>query len=126
MLSLAKEGKTDEQIAEILNVSLSTIRYWRNTDLELLMAVRESKQEADAMVEASLYKTAVGFEYQESTSTDKGTYVHNKYSKPDVRAQQFWLKNRRPKKWKDRVELVHESTGKLFIESSNGNEDIDV
>ena len=126
LLELSRQPKTNQQIAEIIGVDPTTVGRWLKQDLELCMAVREFKQEADEMVVASLYKTAVGFEYQEQTETDKGVYTNLKYSKPDVRAQQFWLKNRQPKQWKDRVELVHEATGKLMIESDDGKEDIDV
>lgn len=118
--------KTDEEVAKIIGVNPSTIFRWKKLDLEFCMAVNQMKQEANEMVVGSLFKSAVGYDYEESTETKEGTFTHTKHAKPDVRAIQFWLKNRQPKRWKDRVELTHEAGTSLLLNLGNGQKKFDV
>jgi lipopolysaccharide/colanic/teichoic acid biosynthesis glycosyltransferase len=63
---------------------------------------------ADMEVAASLYKTATGFHYKEtSTGTnDMGSFMteNKRYATPDFRAIRFWLMNRQKDKWRDKTE----------------------
>lgn len=71
-------------------------------------------------IESALLKRALGFTLEESTSediVDKRTgesmetakrRVTKKSVPPDVRALLFWLKNRRPERWRDRIEVPAE------------------
>lgn len=126
VIELYCDGKTDAQVSKLINVSEGTLENWKRKNQEFLWDTIEAKAMADEMVEAGLFQRAIGMNYYEEQVVDKTPVQVQKYAVPDVKAQQFWLKNRKPKRWKDRVELLHESTGKLFIESSNGKEDIDV
>ena len=61
---------------------------------------------ADAQVFNALHQSAVGFHYLEETVTNAGEVVTvRKYSKPNVTAQVFWLKNRIPEEWRDKQEI---------------------
>ena len=59
----------------------------------------------DYQVENALLKRALGYQYDEITYED-GEKIKRvtKQVAPDTTAQIFWLKNRRPSKWKDKQE----------------------
>lgn len=114
-LELAAKGKTNKEIAKIIGVAESTIRYWQKMDFGFSAAVKELKLEADQLIEASLFKTALGFKktYKTEKVTKDGDVVDYKetiYIHPSPTAQIFWLKNRQPERWREKVE--HEHGGK--------------
>ena len=67
----------------------------------------------DIEVENALLKRALGYEYDEVTveQSEDGfkRRVTTKQVLPDTTAQIFWLKNRRPDKWRDKPEAPTES-----------------
>jgi len=63
--------------------------------------------------EKSLLKRALGYDYEEMKVTvdesgQKKVEKTKKHVKPDTTAQIFWLKNRKPDKWKDKQEIEHD------------------
>lgn len=114
----ARDGLTDEQIARNIGVALSTFMTYKNKYPELSEALKRNKAVADREVENALFKRAVGYTYEEVTKelkhdTSTGecklvvTKVVTKEVQPDVTAQIFWLKNRKPKEWRDKQEVEH-------------------
>lgn len=102
----AKDGLIDEQIATNIGVSYSTFRDWKKKFPALSAALKESKEAVDRQVENALFKSAVGFIYEEETVTNAGDVVLvKKYSKPNTTAQIFWLKNRKRNQWTDKSEV---------------------
>ena len=102
----AKDGLIDEQIATNIGVSYSTFRDWKKKFPALSAALKESKEVVDRQVENALFKSAVGFIYEEETVTNAGDVVLvKKYSKPNTTAQIFWLKNRKRNQWTDKSEV---------------------
>jgi hypothetical protein len=106
---LVKDGKTEEQIAEIIGVSRMTLHNWKGRHPELLYAMRESKQMADELVEAALFSRAQGYSHPEQKvfcTKDGDIITHNtlKHYPPDSTAAMFWLRNRQPKKWREKTE----------------------
>ena len=100
----ARDGLIDEQIAKNIGVSYSTFRDWKFSALSA--ALKESKEVVDRQVENALFKSAVGFIYEEETVTNAGDVVLvKKYSKPNTTAQIFWLKNRKRNQWTDKSEV---------------------
>ena len=89
---LAQEGKTEVEIAERLGVSPTTITTWKQTYPEFLAAMKSNKEEADSVVEHSLYRKAV---------------------QGDVVACRYWLSNRQPSKWREKQET--ELTGNITV-----------
>lgn len=77
----AREGLTDEQIARNLGISRSTLYQWRQRFPAVAQALDTGRELADYQVENALYQAALG---------------------GNITAQIFWLKNRRPGKWRDR------------------------
>jgi len=85
----ARNGLTDEQIANNIGIARSTLWKWRQESEIISNALKSSKEEADLAVENALFKAAL-----EGNTT----------------AQIFWLKNRKANAWRDKVEqeMSHE------------------
>lgn len=84
----ARDGLTDLQISKNIGVAMSTFCDWKNKHPEFSEALKRSKDVADYEVENALFKKA---------------------KMGDVTAQIFWLKNRKPKQWRDKVSFVDET-----------------
>ena len=107
----ARDGLTDEQIAANIGVARSTLAVWKGKYKRLSDALKKGKDIADRRVENALYKRAVGYRYTEiTTGIDKETgqtvviKTVEKEALPDVTACIYWLKNRKPDKWRDKRE----------------------
>ena len=114
----ARDGLTDEQIAENIGVSRSTLNDWKKKHPNISDTLKRGKEVIDRHVENALLKRALGYEYIETTKelTDLGLTVTKQVTKqvaPDTTAQIFWLKNRKPKEWRDKKET--EVTGNLNV-----------
>lgn len=103
-----RNGATDEEVAQRLGLSRSTFCAYKKEFLEFSDTLKETKAIVDSKVESALLKRALGYEYEETTRerNDNGqlvvTKVVHKQVVPDTTAQIFWLKNRRPDKWRDK------------------------
>lgn len=107
-----------------MGISPSTFYAWQHDFPELSEAVKKGKAPVDTKVENALLKRALGYEYVETVTDfeliDTGTVDENgepvmvrkiknvrstsKEVAPDVGAAAFWLKNRRPDRWKEKRE----------------------
>lgn len=101
----ARDGLVDEQIAHNMGIATGTLYEWKNKYPEISEALKKGKEIVDIIVENALLKRALGYQYTEVTEED-GDLGHKvkkvtKHMPPDVTAQIFWLKNRRPDKWRD-------------------------
>lgn len=101
----ARDGLTDEQIAKNMGIVTSTFYEWKKKQKEFSEALKKGKEVVDFEVENALLKRALGYEYEEETY-ENGVLTKKvkKQVAPDTTAQIFWLKNRKPNTWKDRVE----------------------
>ena len=114
---LAREGLKDQDIAKKLGISKATLYNYENKYVDFLDSIKRGKGPVDFEVENSLLKRAQGYSYEEVTkimSLDKEgnpqlkeTRVVKKEVIPDVGAQAFWLKNRKPSKWRDKHDIEH-------------------
>jgi hypothetical protein len=95
----ARNGLTNEQIASNMDIVVSTLWEWRKKSPKISNALKIGKDEADIQVENALYKAAL-----EGNTT----------------AMIFWLKNRRSKEWRDKLqqEITTESAVKLVIDNN--------
>ena len=74
------------------------------------MSVKKGKEVADIEVENALNKRAFGYSYVEvkTTTNAAGITTTTEITKEvaaDTTAQIFWLKNRKPKEWRDRKDI---------------------
>ena len=102
---MARNGLTQQQIADNLGISIDTLIENKKKYSEFNNALKKGKEVIDFEVENALLKRALGYEYEEETY-ENGilTKKVKKHVAPDTTAQIFWLKNRKPNNWKDRVE----------------------
>ncbi len=119
ILDLAKTGHLDKQIAEECGIALSTLNLWKAQHPSFSEAIKSSKDVATDMVEAALFRRAIGYSHPEtkiivSEVTGIATEEITKHYPPDTKAAEFWLKNRRPKKWREKSEV---EVGKLTLEA---------
>lgn len=80
----ARDGLTDEQIADNLKISKDTFYRYKKEHSEFSDSLKRGKEIVDYAVENALLKNAL-----EGNTT----------------AQIFWLKNRKPDKWREKVEV---------------------
>jgi hypothetical protein len=109
----AREGAIDREIAKNLGISEATLNAWKHKFPEFLESLKQNKNYADAKVEAALFKRAIGYEIEVVTQEVGESFKQGSFKKatkttkhfaPDVTAQIFWLKNRRPDRWRDKPE----------------------
>jgi len=106
----ARDDLIDEQIAKNLGISVQTLNTYKKEHVEFLESVKRGKEVADIEVENALNKRALGYSYVEvKTSTNAAgiitTTETTKEVAADTTAQIFWLKNRKPKEWRDRKDI---------------------
>ena len=79
----ARDGLTDEQIAHNAGITAATLYEWKKKYPEISEALKKGKEVVDFEVENALLQTALS---------------------GNVAAQIFWMKNRKPDKWRDKPE----------------------
>lgn len=113
-------GADDKKLAELFEISETTLNRWKRAHPEFRQAIKNGKEIPDAAVASALFKSAIGghvITEDRVVSDGKGgvdVVTLKKQVPPDVQAQTFWLKNRQPKHWKDRVELKEEINLNVF------------
>lgn len=118
----AEEGLINKQIANKMRINNATLYEWQDRFPEFADAIKKGKNVIDEQVESSLLKRAIGYQYEEETwgKNNVGEMVIVKrvvkLQAPDVTAQIFWLKNRQPERWRERVEVKNEHEGSIKVE----------
>lgn len=101
----ARDGLTNAQIAHNIGINPDTLYTWMKRFPDVSESLKRGKEVVDRQVENALFKSAIGYMYEEETVTNAGDVVTTrKYAKPNTTAQIFWLKNRKPDTWRDRQE----------------------
>lgn len=124
----ARDGLIEEQIAHNLGISISTLEVYKKEHQEFSRAIKKGKEVVDIEVENALNKRALGYSYVEVKTTInaagiKTTTEVTKEVAADTTAQIFWLKNRKPKEWRDRkdidsnINVIGETTKKYDLSS---------
>lgn len=129
----ARDGLIDEQIAHNMGIAYSTFRDWCGKFPALSAALKKGKAPVDIEVENALLKRALGQIVKvkkpiklkhKGQIPGKGLIEEERieyaeeevYIPPDTTAQIFWLKNRKPGRWRDKVESAPD-TGNELLES---------
>lgn len=118
----ARDGLTDEQIYKNLGIGKDSFYLYRSKYPEFSESLKRGKEVVDVEVENALLKRALGYQYDEVTSEAvkdiddaTGEVIYKmvetkritKEVQPDTTAQIFWLKNRKPREWRDKQEVEH-------------------
>lgn len=85
----ARDGFTDKQIAEKMNIGYSTLQTWKSKYQDIQDSLKKGKEVVDYEVENALLASALD---------------------GNTTAQIFWLKNRRPDKWRDKQKEETDTT----------------
>lgn len=132
----ARDGLSDKQIAHNIGITQTTFYEWQKRFPELSEALKKGKEVVDREVENALLKRAMGYDTVEEIEEpvrDEATgetrmQVTRRITKkvaPDVTAQIFWLKNRKPDEFRDKRDV--EVSGNLdlgsIIERARGRAD---
>ena len=107
---LAQEGFTDKKIAGFFKVREKTINNWKKIHPEFLQSLKRGKDEFDSdVIEKSLAKRAAGYSHPDvHISNYQGNITITDITKhypPDPTSMIFWLKNRRPDRWRDKQSI---------------------
>lgn len=103
----ARDGLTDEQLATNIGITAKTLYDWKKKYSNICEALKRGKDVVDRRVENALLRRALGYEYEEvKEKFEDGEITERTVTKkevvPDTTAQIFWLKNRKPDKWRDK------------------------
>lgn len=127
----ARDGLTDEQIAQKMGIAPRTYYEWRTKYPQFSQAIKKGKAPVDYEVENTLLKKALGYVMtvkkpmklkSKKQLSGKATIEEERieyadeeiYIPPDTTAQIFWLKNRRPEKWRDRPEASQNGSNEIL------------
>ena len=88
----ARDGLTDEQIANNLGISKTTFYKFKDEHSELSELLKKGKEVVDYQVENALLKNAL---------------------EGNVTAQIYWLNNRKPKQWKNKRENIESNSEEI-------------
>jgi hypothetical protein len=106
---LASKGFTDIEMGEALDISESCFHEWKKEHPKFMESITEGKALVDDMVVKSLFNRAMGCSIKETkVFCSEGTIVTEEVDKnfpPDPTSMIFWLKNRRPKEWRDKHDI---------------------
>lgn len=120
VFGLAREGKTEFEIAQAIGINVVTLWRWKKKHPALCNAILEGKKLVDQRVESALLKRALGYQYDETMKekdSDGRTKVRvtTREVAPDVTAEKFWLINRKPEEYRERYSHEHTAPGGFNI-----------
>lgn len=119
---LAEDGYSEEEIALRAGLTLSQLKKWSKKYPKFREAIELGRREADFSVVEAVYKKATGYtvstskthklkriDYDPETGKKLREYeelavgVDEDHVAPDLRAGIFWLKNRQPDRWSEKI-----------------------
>lgn len=104
-------GATDLEMSKAFGVSEVTINNWKKKHKEFSLALHSAKEFADAQVVERLFQRAMGYEHEEEKIfCHEGEIIRAdtiKHYPPEFRSMSFWLRNRQPEKFREKVDVEH-------------------
>lgn len=118
-----RAGGTEKGIKEQLKIADSTWRKYKSDHPEFRAALMESEYPANLKVENSLYERCLGGEREVKKAVKLKTVIYKNgkrekeeerveivtetiFVPPDTPAIKFWLTNRMPEKWRDKMDAA--------------------
>ncbi|MBU5449191.1 hypothetical protein [Acetivibrio sp. MSJd-27] len=128
--SLAREGLSDDAISARLGIGRSTFYRYKKSRPAFEQALERGRHSVDSEVEKALFKKATGYvqrvrkpvklkeiEYENGKKVRESERLEiaeeEQYYPPDTNSALFWLKNRCPEKWRDKLEQETEAGNPL-------------
>lgn len=128
----ARDGLTDEQIAKNMGITRKTLAEWKCKYSDIGDTLKKGKEVVDTEVENALLQKALGMTKTvqkpiklKEVKYDNGKRVSEKerieyaeeevFIPPDTTAQIFWLKNRRPDKWRDKQKDDSDTDKRIMV-----------
>lgn len=110
----ARDGLTDQQIADNIGVTAKTLYVWRERFSKIREALKKGKDVPDREVENALFKSALGFKEKETRTFARivkdaaGNVIQRieeareieHYFPPNPTSIAIWLNNRKPDDWR--------------------------
>lgn len=90
----ARDGLTDEQIAKNMGITRKTLAEWKIKYSDIGDTLKKGKEVVDFQVENALLSSALD---------------------GNTTAQIFWLKNRRPDKWRDKQKEDNDTDKRITV-----------
>jgi hypothetical protein len=110
-------GFTVKELADLFNVTPTVINRWILKHADFAAAIRLGRGHADDRIERNLFMRACGYDYIAEKPMNVGGQIeiaqYKEHVKPDIVAQIFWLKNRRPENWRDVQQHEHGNAGEF-------------
>jgi len=109
----ARDGLTEPQICQNMGIGISTLTEWKTKFPAIAASIKKGREPVDIQVENALLRRALGYDYEETITevedlgggrTKKHVRKVTKHVPADTTAQIFWLKNRKPKQWREKME----------------------
>lgn len=121
-------GATDKELADFFEVAESTINLWKINHPQFSESIRNGKMVADMEVASRLFDSTGDRELTEKKAVKLKEVFWDENGKRceretvelvdetrvvpgDVRAQQHWLNNRKPDKWRNSQDINHLTDG---------------
>jgi hypothetical protein len=111
----ARDGLTEPQICQNMGIGISTLTEWKTKFPAIAASIKKGREPVDIQVENALLRRALGYDYEETITevedlgggrTKKHVRKVTKHVPADTTAQIFWLKNRKPKQWREKMEAA--------------------
>ncbi len=103
-------GATNIEMADFFHVNPDTIDEWLRKHDNFSDSITRGKVLADANVAERMYKRALGYSHEAvkifmPAGAETPVYApYTEHYPPDTPAASLWLRNRQPRKWRDKVE----------------------
>jgi len=101
-------GYTDAQLADFFTIAESTLNNWKIKYPLFMESLKAGKEIADMEVTACLYERATGYSHNETkVFNNQGEILTHEVKRiypPDPLSIKYWLNNRQPERWREKVE----------------------
>lgn len=136
--SLAQQGFIDTEIAEKMDIDVSTFYRWKRLYPDFCESIKKGKESIDDLIEDSLFRKAKGYTIKlkkpmtVNDGKESGSHIeeveYDAHFPGDTTAMIFWLKNRRPKEWREKQDdvLGNEATLNINVKSVVDNSNVEI